>query len=113
MMSHRGCALIRPMAIAEPVFRPDSMNVRGDNIQRSSISRGATVERFHHLIIGVTTEGTSGNVGPIYNPATGLQVGKVDLASVEETDAAVAAAAAAFPAWRATNYSHSVYGGCF
>ncbi|MEA3502901.1 MAG: CoA-acylating methylmalonate-semialdehyde dehydrogenase, partial [Actinomycetota bacterium] len=61
------------------------------------------MERFHHLINGVTIEGTSGNVGPIYNPATGLRVGEVDLASVEETDAAVAAAADAFPAWRATS----------
>ncbi|MFV9673612.1 MAG: aldehyde dehydrogenase family protein [Acidimicrobiia bacterium] len=61
------------------------------------------MERFHHLINGVTTKGTSGNVGPVYNPATGSQAGEVDLASVAETDAAVAAAAAAFPAWRATS----------
>lgn len=61
------------------------------------------MERFHHLINGVMTAGTSGNVGPVYNPATGLQVGEVGLASVGETDAAVGAAAAAFPAWRATS----------
>ena len=81
----------------------DLMNACSDNIQRSSRFEGTTVERFHHLINGVTIEGTSGNVGPIYNPATGLQAGAVDLASVDETDAAVAAAAAAFPAWRATS----------
>ena len=79
------------------------MKLRGDNIRRSSTSEGAAVERFHHLINGVTTTGTSGNVGPVYNPATGLQVGEVDLASVEDTNAAVATAAAAFPAWRATS----------
>jgi malonate-semialdehyde dehydrogenase (acetylating)/methylmalonate-semialdehyde dehydrogenase len=79
------------------------MKLLGDDIQRSSTSEGATVERFHHLINGVATEGTSGNVGPIDNPATGLQVGEVDLASVAETDAAVDAAVAAFPAWRATS----------
>jgi malonate-semialdehyde dehydrogenase (acetylating)/methylmalonate-semialdehyde dehydrogenase len=61
------------------------------------------VEHFHHLINGIATEGTSGNVGPTYNPATGLQVGEVALASVAETDAAVDAAVAAFPAWRATS----------
>lgn len=81
----------------------DLMNACSDNIQRSSRFERATVERFHHLINGVTIEGTSGNVGPVYNPATGLQAGEVDLASVDETDGAVAAAAAAFPAWRATS----------
>ena len=43
--------------------------------------------------------------GPVYNPATGEQTKEVAFASVEEVDAAVAAAAAAFPAWRATSLS--------
>jgi len=38
----------------------------------------------------------------VYNPATGEQAASVDLASVGDVDAAVAAAKAAFPAWRAT-----------
>ena len=38
--------------------------------------------------------------GPVYNPATGAQSGEVDFASIEEIDGAVAAAKAAFPAWR-------------
>ena len=38
----------------------------------------------------------------MFNPATGEQAASVDLASVAEVDAAVAAAKAAFPAWRAT-----------
>jgi malonate-semialdehyde dehydrogenase (acetylating)/methylmalonate-semialdehyde dehydrogenase len=41
----------------------------------------------------------------VYNPATGETSGKVDLADGGEVDAAVAAAAAAFPAWRATSLS--------
>ncbi len=45
--------------------------------------------------------GTSGRSGPVFNPATGRQTGEVDFASVEEIDAAVASAKAAFPAWRA------------
>ena len=43
--------------------------------------------------------------GPVFNPATGAVAREVDFASVEEVDAAVAAARAAFPAWRATSLS--------
>jgi len=40
---------------------------------------------------------------PVTNPATGKVTGQVVLASVAESDAAVAAAKAAFPAWRDTS----------
>jgi malonate-semialdehyde dehydrogenase (acetylating)/methylmalonate-semialdehyde dehydrogenase len=65
----------------------------------------AGVERVHHWIGGALVAGTSGRSGPIYNPATGALVREVDFASVGEVDAAVAAARAAFPAWRATSLS--------
>ena len=39
----------------------------------------------------------------MFNPALGQQSGEVDLATAEEVGAAVAAAKAAFPAWRATS----------
>ena len=39
----------------------------------------------------------------MFNPALGQQSGEVDLATTEEIGAAVAAAKAAFPAWRATS----------
>jgi malonate-semialdehyde dehydrogenase (acetylating) / methylmalonate-semialdehyde dehydrogenase len=58
-----------------------------------------------HWIGGKVVEGKSGRHGPVFNPATGRQEKLVDFASVEEVDAAVAAAAAAFPAWRATSLS--------
>ena len=58
-----------------------------------------------HWINGRSSAGTSGRRGPVFNPATGRQEKWVDFASVEEVDAAVAAAAAAFPAWRATSLS--------
>ena len=61
--------------------------------------------RVSHWINGRIVEGTSGRHGPVYNPATGRQEKQVDFASVEEVDAAVAAAAAAYPAWRATSLS--------
>ena len=58
-------------------------------------------ERISHWIGGKIVPGESGRSGPVYNPATGVQSGAVDFASVEEVDLAVAAAREAFPAWRA------------
>ena len=62
-------------------------------------------ERIHHWIGGKTVAGTSGRSGPVYDPATGRLAREVDFASTEEVDAAVRAAAEAFPAWRATSLS--------
>ena len=42
------------------------------------------------------------------NPATGERTGEVVLASRSETEAAIASAAAAFPAWRDTSLSKRV-----
>ncbi len=63
----------------------------------------AGLERVGHWIGGRRVAGTSGRTGPVYDPATGRVAREVDFASVQEIDAAVAAAAAAFPAWRATS----------
>ncbi|WP_326636906.1 CoA-acylating methylmalonate-semialdehyde dehydrogenase [Streptosporangium sp. NBC_01755] len=52
-----------------------------------------------HWISGSPVEG-SGRTSEIFNPATGEVTGRVHLASVDEVDAAVAAAVAAWPAWR-------------
>ena len=62
-------------------------------------------KRITHWIGGAAVPGTSGRSGPVFNPATGAQSGVVDFASVEEVDAAVRAARAAFPAWRAVSLS--------
>ena len=48
---------------------------------------------------------TSGRWGTVWNPATGKPFAQVNFASAEDVDAAVAAAKAAFPAWRATSLS--------
>ena len=64
--------------------------------------------RVTHWIDGHLVEGTSGREGPVYDPATGRLARHVDFASVEEVDAAVAAARAAFPAWRATSLSKRI-----
>jgi malonate-semialdehyde dehydrogenase (acetylating) / methylmalonate-semialdehyde dehydrogenase len=67
--------------------------------------RSFTVNVVPHVIGGKEQFPTSGNFGKIYNPATGLQSAQVGFASVEEVDAAVAIAKAAFPAWRSTSLS--------
>ena len=63
----------------------------------------AVAMRIPHWIAGRRTESGSGRSGPVFNPATGVQTGAVDFATVEEVDAAVQAARAAFPAWRETS----------
>src|SRR5215204_1112756 len=60
------------------------------------------MKRISHWIDGTVVEGSSGRSGTVFNPATGEQAASVDFANVAEVDAAVAAAASAFPAWRAT-----------
>src|SRR6188768_437303 len=63
------------------------------------------MNNIHHWIDGKIVESTSGRTGPVFNPATGEQSGEVDLASVAEVDAAVAAAKAAFAGWRGASLS--------
>jgi malonate-semialdehyde dehydrogenase (acetylating)/methylmalonate-semialdehyde dehydrogenase len=70
-----------------------------------TVAAPAAVEPINHWISGRRVAGGSGRSGPVYNPATGAQTGAVDFASVEEVGAAVAAAKAALPGWRATSLS--------
>lgn len=55
-----------------------------------------------HYINGKPVEGRSGRQQDVFNPATGKPARTVALATVEEVGSAVAAAAAAFPAWSET-----------
>ena len=71
----------------------------------SARSDASTPGRVSHWIGGRIVAGTSGREGPVYDPATGTLTRHVDLASIDEVGAAVAAAKAAFPAWRATSLS--------
>src|SRR4051794_4076698 len=61
----------------------------------------ATRRRIGHWIGGRAVEGASGRSGTVWNPARGEPQAEVAFASIEEVDAAVAAARQAFPAWRA------------
>ncbi len=55
-----------------------------------------------HYINGTAAQGASTRTQPVYNPATGAVTGQVNLASVADVNAAVAAAQQAFPAWADT-----------
>ncbi|HEX9568510.1 MAG TPA: aldehyde dehydrogenase family protein, partial [Rhodospirillales bacterium] len=59
-------------------------------------------QELHHFIDGKKVKGNSGRFGDVYNPATGEVTKRVPLASAAETQSAIAAAAAALPAWAAT-----------
>jgi malonate-semialdehyde dehydrogenase (acetylating) / methylmalonate-semialdehyde dehydrogenase len=63
------------------------------------------MRRISHWIGGEVVTGRSGRTAPVFDPATGSQQAEVDLAAAAEVDAAAQAAAAAFPAWRATSLS--------
>src|ERR1700755_459501 len=54
-----------------------------------------------HFVGGRRISGDSGSA-PIFNPATGEEVGRVAFATRTEVDAAVSAAKLAFPAWSKT-----------
>ncbi len=71
----------------------------------TSTTTGAAGPRVNHWIGGRLVAGTSGREGPVFDPATGAVTRHVDFASADELGAAVAAARAAYPAWRATSLS--------
>src|ERR1700755_575573 len=66
-----------------------------------TVEAPSAVKPINHWIAGAPYAGRSGRSGPVFTPATGVQTGAVDFASVEEVDRAVQAAKTAFPAWRA------------
>ncbi|WP_072824555.1 CoA-acylating methylmalonate-semialdehyde dehydrogenase [Modicisalibacter ilicicola] len=60
-----------------------------------------SIANIDHFIAGRSAAGGSGRTQDVFNPATGTITGRVALADAKDVDAAVAAAAAAFPAWAA------------
>ena len=58
---------------------------------------------IHHFVNGQALVGSSGRYGDIFNPNTGVVAGRVQLATAEELDQAVQAAAAAQKTWAQVN----------
>jgi malonate-semialdehyde dehydrogenase (acetylating)/methylmalonate-semialdehyde dehydrogenase len=61
------------------------------------------VRNIPHFVNGAALAGASGRFGDVYDPNIGEVQAKVALATAADVDAAVQAAAAAHPAWAATN----------
>ncbi|WP_336920931.1 CoA-acylating methylmalonate-semialdehyde dehydrogenase [Aquipuribacter sp. SD81] len=66
-------------------------------------TEAAAPARIPHWVDGAHRPGTSGRSADVHDPATGRVTGRVDLASTEEVDAAVASALAAWQEWRHTS----------
>lgn len=64
------------------------------------MTEAVSVKKLTHFINGELVEGKSNNYSKVYNPTTGEVIAEVPIASAEETREAIAAAKAAFPAWR-------------
>jgi len=62
----------------------------------------STPDTITHYINGAAVDTDSGRYADVYNPALGEPVARVALGTVAEVDAAVQAAADAFPSWSAT-----------
>src|SRR6478672_7913052 len=58
---------------------------------------------LHHWMNGKPYEGSAGRFSDVTNPATGEVTAQLALATEEDVNAVVAAAAAAFPKWRDTS----------
>jgi malonate-semialdehyde dehydrogenase (acetylating)/methylmalonate-semialdehyde dehydrogenase len=58
---------------------------------------------IEHWIDGKNHPSASGRTGPVFDPARGVTQREVVLANEDEIEAAIAAAKAAFPAWRDTS----------
>ncbi len=63
------------------------------------------LKRISHWIAGKPLESSSGRSATVWNPATGEAQAKVDFASLEEVDLAVATAKEAFVTWRSSALS--------
>ncbi len=71
----------------------------------ATIEQAITLRSVSHWIGGKVVESKSGRSGPVWNPATAEMQARVDFASVEEVDDAVAVAKKAWPEWRSTALS--------
>jgi malonate-semialdehyde dehydrogenase (acetylating)/methylmalonate-semialdehyde dehydrogenase len=88
--------LVSIVAMAESLARYAAL-------MTETIEAPPAVKQIGHWIGGRSVAGQSGRSSKVYNPATGRQTGELDLATVEEVDAAVQAAKQAFETWRSVS----------
>ena len=83
------------------LIEADRANVWHYHFQNKEIEE-RQMYTVNNLINNTEAATTSGDTSPIYNPATGEQLGQVGLSAQADVNAAVQAAKAAFPEWQAT-----------
>jgi malonate-semialdehyde dehydrogenase (acetylating)/methylmalonate-semialdehyde dehydrogenase len=69
-------------------------------VRPEAAAPAATLPILSHWIAGAPVEVALEQTGPVYNPASGAVIARVPRGGAAEVDAAVAAGAAAFGAWR-------------
>jgi malonate-semialdehyde dehydrogenase (acetylating)/methylmalonate-semialdehyde dehydrogenase len=93
----------REPALAGVLVREQATLENGVLEQRDSKgTAGPSLPILSHWIGGRPVEVQPEQTGPVFDPATGEVIARVPRAGSPEVDAAVAAARAAFPAWRGT-----------
>jgi malonate-semialdehyde dehydrogenase (acetylating)/methylmalonate-semialdehyde dehydrogenase len=80
-----------------PQFRSDIMSATATPPSATT----PAISELRHWINGLATPGTSARFADVYHPSSGCIQSRVPLATADEVDVAVAAAAAAFPDWSA------------
>jgi len=78
------------------------VSVQAHTVPPTRDSSNGTSERLRNYVGGEWIEPAGGEELDVRNPATDQILARVPLSSAEDVDRAVTAAAAAFPAWRAT-----------
>lgn len=68
----------------------------------SNEREAANIRRLKYCVNNEWIDSKSGKYMPVMNPSTGQQIAATPCCTLEEVNAAVAAAASAFPAWRDT-----------
>ncbi|HVW67538.1 MAG TPA: aldehyde dehydrogenase family protein, partial [Steroidobacteraceae bacterium] len=102
--SSRTSAAPGPAATASTSAASAAPGSTGANATAGSAAAGlaALPNEVHHWIGGRPAHGQGGRTAEVFNPATGAVARKVAMATPEDVNAAVASAAAAFPAWADT-----------
>ena len=90
-----GVGLFTSRAVLAMAARPRALSTVASRLSDPSLLRS------QGFIGGLWTDANSGKTLPVLDPATGNEIGAVADMGAEETRTAIAAAAAAWPAWRA------------
>ena len=78
------------------------MSARDLKLSVNDERKQTSVKRLKFCVNNEWVESKTGKYMPVMNPSTGAQIAEAPCCTLEEVNAAVAAAAAAYPAWRNT-----------